>query len=93
MSSEVDIAFHLSITDKDAVAATDGCSVTTFEVGYHYMMFHNMNASLSPLSDAAVREAIDVAIDRRALETVLPGAHATRSLFPDFSPYYTEFGK
>ena len=57
MSSEVDIAFHLSITDKDAVAATDGCSVTTFEVGYHYMMFHNMNASLSPLADAGMFHA------------------------------------
>ena len=42
-------------------------------------------------TDEALR-AIDIAIDRSALETVLPGAHATRSLFPDFSPYYTEFG-
>ena len=95
MNQQVDIAFHLSIEDKDAVDATDGCSVKTFEVGYHYMMFHNMDASLGTtgaLSDAGVREAIDIAIDRSALETVLPGAHATRSLFPDFSPYYTEFG-
>ena len=66
MNLEVDIAFHLSITDKDAVAATDGCSVTTFEVGYHYMMFHNMNASLSPLSDAAVCEVHAAASDSAA---------------------------
>ena len=95
MNQQVDIAFHLSIEDKDTVDATDGCSVKTFEVGYHYMMFHNMDASLGTtgaLSDAGVREAIDIAIDRSALETVLPGAHGTRSLFPDFSPYYTEFG-
>ena len=46
MNQEVDIAFHLSIEDKDTVDATDGCSVKTFEVGYHYMMFHNMDASL-----------------------------------------------
>ena len=95
MNQEVDIAFHLSIEDKDTVAATDGCDVKTFEVGYHYMMFHNMDANsgtTGALADAGVREAIDLAVDRSALETVLPGAHGTRSLFPDFSPYYTEFG-
>ena len=94
-SLEVDIAFHLGIDDKAAVAATDGCTVKTFEVGYHYMMFHNMDANsgtTGALADAGVREAIDLAVDRSALETVLPGAHGTRSLFPDFSPYYTEFG-
>ena len=65
MNQEVDIAFHLSIEDKDAVDATDGCSVKTFEVGYHYMMFHNMDATLGTtgaLSDAGVRQAIDIAI-------------------------------
>ena len=32
MALNVDIAFHLSADDKAAVAATDGCSVKTFEV-------------------------------------------------------------
>ena len=94
-SLEVDIAFHLGIDDKAAVAAADGCTVKTFEVGYHYMMFHNMDATkgtVGALAEAGVREAIDLAVDRSALETVLPGAHGTRSLFPDVSPYYTEFG-
>ena len=35
-----------------------------------------------------VRTAIDLAIDRSALVTSLAGGKATRSFFPDYSPYY-----
>ena len=57
----------------------------SFEVGYHYMMFHNLNR----ISDVnvKVRKAIDVAIDRIALSQALAGGKATRSLFPDYSQF------
>ena len=35
-----------------------------------------------------MRTAIDLAIDRSALVTSLAGGKATRSFFPDYSPYY-----
>lgn len=61
-------------------------SYPSFEVGYHYMMFHNLNR----ISDVKVRKAIDLAIDRIALSQALAGGKATRSLFPDYSPYFID---
>ena len=37
-----------------------------------------------------MRQAIDLAIDRTALSQALAGGHGTRSLFPDFTPYYND---
>jgi peptide/nickel transport system substrate-binding protein len=81
--NEVDIGFHLPIDTVVDVQKVKGQSVASFEVGYHYMMFHNTdNLGLN------VRKAIDLAIDREALVTALAGGTGTRSLFPDYSPYY-----
>ena len=52
------------------------------------MMFHNMLKA--PLSDLSVRQAIDLAIDRNALSQALSGGVGTRSLFPDYTPYYSD---
>jgi ABC-type transport system substrate-binding protein len=43
-----------------------------------------------PINDLKVRQAIDLAIDRTALSQALAGGHGTRSLFPDFTPYYND---
>ena len=48
------------------------------------MMFHNV----MKLQDARVRKAIDLAIDRQALSQALAGGTPTRSIFPDYSPYF-----
>ena len=42
------------------------------------------------MSDVKVRQAIDLAIDRTALSQALAGGTGTRSLFPDFSPYFLD---
>lgn len=84
----VDIGFHLPIDTLTSLRDTDGVSIKSFEVGYHYMAFHN---TLNPnMADVRVRKAIDVAIDRNALSQSLAGGHGTRSLFPDFSPYFSD---
>ena len=71
--------------------AANGVHVRTFEVGYHYMMFHNLGKSSGrAINDVKVREAIDLALDRSALSQTLAGGHGTRSLFPDTSPYYQD---
>eukprot|EP01063_Lacrimia_lanifica_P019186 TRINITY_DN2627_c0_g2_i1.p1 TRINITY_DN2627_c0_g2~~TRINITY_DN2627_c0_g2_i1.p1 ORF type:complete len:508 (+),score=206.94 TRINITY_DN2627_c0_g2_i1:79-1602(+) len=81
----VDIAFHLPIHAL-AKLRKEGARVKSFEVGYHYMAFHNMDT----LQDVRVRQAIDQVLNRVALAQALAGGHATRSLFPDFSPYYVD---
>ena len=83
---EVDIGFHLPIDTVPHLKEMDGVHVKSFEVGYHYMMFHNIDS----LDDINVRKAIDIAIDRTSLEAALSGGTGTRSLFPDYSPYYSD---
>jgi peptide/nickel transport system substrate-binding protein len=85
-NNEIDIGFHLPIDTLVHLREMDGVNVKSFEVGYHYMMFHNLDS----ISDVNVRKAIDLAIDRTALSQVLSGGTGTRSLFPDYSPYYSD---
>ena len=52
-----------TLTDATVLAdmrAANGVHVRTFEVGYHYMMFHNLGKSSGrAINDVKVREAID----------------------------------
>lgn len=84
MNKEVDIAFHLPHDRLPELRDLEGVSIRSFEVGYHYMMFHNIDT----LQDVRVRKAIDIAIDRNELSQALAGGTGTRSLFPDYSPYF-----
>lgn len=85
-NQEVDIGFHLPIDRLTEIRKAPGVRVKSFEVGYHYMTFYNMDR----LTDVRVRRAIDIAIDRTALSQALAGGKGTRSLFPDNSPYYSD---
>ena len=40
------------------------------------------------MADVRVRKAVDLAIDRTALSQALAGGVGTRSLFPDYTPYF-----
>ena len=89
----VDVAFHLPIGSLADIRKQPGAHVKTFETGYHYMAFHNIqNSKNAALADKNVRQAIDVAIDRAALVTSLDGGKGTRSFFPDYSPFYAVHG-
>jgi len=85
-SKTVDIGFHLPIDTLPNLKKLKHVHIKSFEVGYHYMMFHNIDT----LDDVRVRKAIDLAIDRNALSDALSGGRGTRSLFPDYSPYFTD---
>merc|ERR1719235_2282374 len=52
------------------------------------MIFYQLRSS--PMSDIKVRQAVDVAIDRTALQQALAGGKATRSLFPEASPWFMD---
>ena len=88
IDGKVDVGFHLAPENITAVNSAKGVSVTSFEVEYQYMMFHNTD--MPQLADVNVRKAIDVAINRIAFPTELPGALPTRSMFPEASPYYSD---
>ena len=86
IAGEVDVGFHLpaDATTLADVRAASAVHVRTFEVGYHYMMFHNIGQNSGrAINDVRVREAIDLALDRDAISQALAGGHGTRSLFPD----------
>jgi peptide/nickel transport system substrate-binding protein len=87
-NNAVDVGFHLPIDQLPAVRKMKGVTVKSFEVGYHYMAFHNIRKP--HMADARVRKALDLAIDRSALVTSLAGGRGTRSLFPDFTPYFLD---
>lgn len=79
----LDLAFHLPVDELNDLRQQDGVSIESFEVGHHYMMWHNIRKS--PLSDSRVRKAVDLALDRTALQQELRGGKGTRSLFPDYA--------
>ena len=85
---EVDVGFHLPIHTIPDLKKKSGITVKSFEVGYHYMAFHNTRRP--QMADLRVRKAIDLALDRTALAKALAGGKGTRSLFPDFSPYFSD---
>ena len=93
IAGEVDVGFHLpaDATTLADVRAASAVHVRTFEVGYHYMMFHNIGQNSGrAINDVRVREAIDLALDRDAISQALAGGHGTRSLFPDYTPWYQD---
>ncbi|MEM8851235.1 MAG: ABC transporter substrate-binding protein [Pseudomonadota bacterium] len=65
-SGELDMAFNLPVETLASVEGTGG-EVVTFPVAYQYMMW--MNTQTPALSDARVRRAIDLAINRDDLVT------------------------
>jgi peptide/nickel transport system substrate-binding protein len=90
LAGTLDMAFHIPLAVLPPLRDADGIKVMSFLAGYQYMMFHNMKKS--PLSELKVRQAIDVAIDRDQLTQELSAGMATRSLYPQYTPYYLESG-
>ena len=96
-AGDCDVAFHLPVAAVADINTQADVHVKTFEVGYHYMSFYNGEAT-NVLADVNVRRALDLAIDRSELvkalggDDHLGGGKATRSFFPDYSPFYAEHG-
>ncbi len=88
LKKQVDIGFHLPIHTLPELREVEGVEIKSFEVGYHYMAFYNMDSTT--LSDVKVRKAIDKAIDRYVLSQSLAGGDPTRSLFPENTPFHID---
>jgi peptide/nickel transport system substrate-binding protein len=87
-AGELDMGFHVPVESLTALKATGTINTKSFLAGYQYMAFHNTRRS--PLSDVKVRKAVDIAIDRSALAQATSGGKATRSLFPENTPYHVK---
>ena len=83
---DVVMGSHLPIDTLPDLRSVDGVNIKSFEVGHHYMIFYNTDT----LDDVRVRQAFDLAIDRTALSQALAGGHATRNLFRDTSPFFSD---
>jgi peptide/nickel transport system substrate-binding protein len=82
----LDLGFHLPVDSLPTFRAMDNVTVKSFLVGYQYMMWYNMR--YSQLSDVRVRKALDMALDREELTQAVNAGRATRSFFPENTPYY-----
>lgn len=82
-SGELDLAFNLPVETLAMLEAAEGETVS-FPVAYQYMMW--MNTAAPALSDARVRRAIDLAVNRADLVTAaqagVPATGAFAQSFP-----------
>ncbi len=84
-SGELDIAFNLAAETLPRLQRRAGLTIKGTPVAYQYMLL--ANTAKAPLDDARVRQAIDVAIDRRDLATVLGAGEVASGLYPRFMPW------
>ena len=84
-SGELDIAFNLAVETVPRLTRRAGLTVKSTPVAYQYMLL--ANTAKAPLDDVRVRRAIDLAIDRRDLVTLLGGGEVASGLYPSFMPW------
>ena len=83
-AGELDLAFGLPSEMAPRLASQPGLAVKSFTVGYQYMAI--LNLERPALQDQAVRQAIDLAIDREQLVAAINGGvPATGAFAPYFS--------
>ncbi|MBQ8305437.1 MAG: ABC transporter substrate-binding protein [Blautia sp.] len=78
---EIDLMFGLTPETADILTG-EGFNVKDYDAGYQYFAFTNLQAG--PMSDLAVREAINMIIDREELTTVLKGGRVATGIFAGY---------
>ncbi len=84
-AGELDLAFNLPVEALPRLRADEALTVRSFPVAYQYMMW--LNTRRSALADPAVRQAIDLAIDREMLTTAINGGEVATGAFAGFFPF------
>lgn len=87
-SGELDIAFNLAAETLPRLKRRAGLTIKGTPVAYQYMLL--VNTAKPPLDDVRVRQALDLAIDRRDLATVLGAGEIASGLYPRFMPWSLE---
>ncbi len=81
-SKSIDMAFTITPTVAEQLAGTDGIEVKSIDAGYQY--FARPNLVEGPLADPAVRQAIDLALDRNDYVTALKGGRVGTGTFAQY---------
>lgn len=86
--SSIDLAFTITPTIAEQLEGEDGIHLNTVEAGYQY--FARPNLQSGPLTDLAVRQAIDAGLNRDDYVAALKGGKAATGLF---ASYYSFAGE
>ncbi len=84
-AGELDLAFGLPSEMAPRLAAQANLDVKSFTVGYQYMAILNMERPA--LGDVAVRQAVDLAIDREQLVAAINGGTPATGAFAPYFPF------
>jgi peptide/nickel transport system substrate-binding protein len=84
-AGELDLAFGLPSEMAPRLASQPGLDVKSFTVGYQYMAILNTGAPRA--ADQAVRQAIDLAIDREQLVAAINGGVPATGAFAPYFPF------
>lgn len=87
-SGEIDIAFTITPETK-GILEGEGYSTKTFDAGYQYFMVINSKEN-ETLSDLKLRQALNVAVNREDMVTVLKGGRVANGFF---AQYYSFAGE
>ena len=84
-AGELDLAFGLPSEMAPRLASQPGLDVKSFTVAYQYMAI--LNTERPHLGDVAVRQAIDLAIDREQLVAAINGGTPATGAFAPYFPF------
>ncbi|MCV6600111.1 MAG: ABC transporter substrate-binding protein, partial [Cohaesibacter sp.] len=84
-SGELDLAFGLPSEALNRLKANPEISVKSFSVGYQYFAW--LNTSRSALSDVRVRQALDLAFDRKELVAAINGGTPATGAYAPYFPF------
>ncbi|MDO5287948.1 MAG: ABC transporter substrate-binding protein [Actinomycetia bacterium] len=84
-SKSIDMAFTITPTVAEQLRSSSGVKVKTIDAGYQY--FGRPNLTTGPLTDPAVRQAIDAGVDRGAYLQALGGGQVATGLFAHIYPF------
>jgi peptide/nickel transport system substrate-binding protein len=82
-SGELDLAFGLPSEVVTRLKANPDLTIKSFPVGYQYLAFFNTNRPL--LADVKVRQALDLAFDRKELAAAINGGELATGAY---APYF-----
>lgn len=84
-SGELDLAFGLPSEVVGRLKANPDLTIKSFPVGYQYLAF--LNTTRPALADVKVRQALDLAFDRRELAAAINGGEPATGAYAAYFPF------
>ena len=81
---EIDMAATIT-SDVVEMLQNEGLKTVTFDAGYQYFIQCNLESPV--IGDPAVRQAINLGLDREEMITALKGGHPAGGLFANYHPF------